>query len=84
MSKEIGLSQFIIVGNKVSNEEDKHFIADGLPDVKAAAFLPYSEGIRNADRDGVSALDGMENEERAIIEGLIDTIWKFSQKDKQA
>jgi CO dehydrogenase maturation factor len=83
MSKEIGISDFVIVGNKVSSEEDKHYIAGGLSDTKVSVFLPYSEGIRNADRDGVSVLTGMGNEERVVIEGLIDTIWNFPRKGKQ-
>ena len=81
MSREIGLTNFVIVGNKVSNEEDKRYISDGLADMKVSdttvsAFLPYSEGIRSSDRNGVSALAGMGDKERAVIEGLIDTIWK--------
>ena len=75
MSKEIGLKNFVIVGNKVSCDEDRRFIAGGL-DREVSAFLPYSEGIRNADRDGVSALEGMGTGERAVIETLIDTIGK--------
>ena len=39
-------------------------------------FLPYSEKIRNADRNGISALDGMSDDERAVIEKLIDMIWR--------
>ena len=76
MSKEIGIKSFAIVGNKVTSEDDKRYIANGLADMKVSAFLPYSEGIRGADRDGLSALAGMGDEERSIIEGLIDTIWK--------
>jgi CO dehydrogenase maturation factor len=76
MSKEIGLSKFIIIGNKITNEEDKRYVADGFSDMKVSAFLPYSESIRSADRDGVSALTGMGDEERSIVEGLIDTIWE--------
>jgi CO dehydrogenase maturation factor len=76
MSKEIGVNRFIIVGNKITCDEDKRFIANGLPNIEVSAFLPYCEGIRNADRDGLSALDGMEAAERAVIENLIDTIEK--------
>jgi CO dehydrogenase maturation factor len=79
MSKEIGIENFVIIGNKVTSDSDKRYIADALADIKVSAFLPYSEGIRNADRDGVSALAGMGDEERSIIEGLIDTIWKGKQ-----
>jgi len=76
MSKEIGLNNFVIVGNKVTCDDDKLYITNGLAGMQVAAFLPYSENIRGADRDGVSALAGMGDAERAIIEGLIDTIWK--------
>ena len=92
MSKEIGLKKFVIIGNKVTCDDDKRYIADGIaklsaeangqsshPAIKVAAFLPYSEGIRNADRDGVSALSGMGDEERSLIEGLVDTIWEGKQ-----
>jgi len=83
MSKEIGLKNFVIVGNKITNDEDKEFITKEI--VKIAAedskkidilFLPYSEKIRNADRDGVSALDGMNDGERAVINNLVDKIYK--------
>jgi len=79
MSKEIGIKNFVIIGNKVTGDDDKRYIADALAAFKVSAFLPYSEGIRNADRDGVSALAGMGDEERSIIEGLIDTVWKGKQ-----
>ena len=75
MSREIGLKNFIIVGNKITCDKDKQFIADGL-DMEVSAFLPFSEGIRGADRDGVSALAGMTEGERAVIEGIIEKIGK--------
>jgi CO dehydrogenase maturation factor len=74
LSKEIGLNNFVIAGNKITCEEDKRFIESGLSGLKVSAFLPYSEGIRLADRDGVSALDGMGGEERKSLENLIDAI----------
>ena len=74
LSGEIGLKDFVIVGNKITCNEDKQFISDGL-DMEVSAFLPYSENIRNADRDGLSALDGM-GKEQAVVETLINTMWK--------
>jgi len=75
MSKEIGLNNFVIVGNKITSEGDKQYITNGLAGMQVSAFLPYSENIRGADRDGVSALAGMRDAERAIIENIINTIW---------
>ncbi|WP_461247974.1 ATP-binding protein [Treponema sp. R6D11] len=80
MSKEIGLNNFVIVGNKVTCEDDKRFIANGLSGFNVSAFLPYSENIRKADRDGVSAFDGMNSEERASLETLVDLILKMPNR----
>ena len=77
MSKEIGLEKFVIVGNKITSEDDRRFISEELG-VRSEElfFLPYSERVRNSDRDGVSVLDGMNDEEKEVIEGLIDVVWK--------
>jgi len=83
MSKEIGLANFVIVGNKVTCEDDKHFIANRLSGFNMSAYLPYSENIRKADRDGVSALDGMNGEERAILENLVNLILKMPSRGKE-
>jgi CO dehydrogenase maturation factor len=80
MSKEIGLADFVIVGNKVTCEDDKRFIENGISGFSVSAFLPYSENIRKADRDGVSALDGMNGEERASLENLVDLILKMPNR----
>jgi len=75
MSKEIGLNNFVIVGNKITGEDDKQFINNQItPNDDRILFLPYSDKIRNADRDGLSALDGMSTDECAVIDKLIDQI----------
>ena len=78
MSKEIGLEKFIIAGNKITSEDDKKFISEQLSvNSEQIVFISYSERIRNADRDGISALDGMSDDERAVIEKIIDMIGKL-------
>ena len=76
MSRQIGLTDFIVIGNKTTCEDDEKFIADYFPDTGVAAFLPYSNGIRDSDRDGASAVSGMSGEERAVVENIIDMIKK--------
>ena len=86
MAGEIGIKNFAIVANKVSSDSDKSYIDGQLASNGISGgvsgrtippvYLPFSDGIRNADRDGVSALDGMNDGEKAVIESLIDTIWK--------
>jgi len=76
MSREIGLDRFVIVGNKVTGDEDREYIRAAFPELEVSAFLPYSRGIRDADRDGVSVLEGMGEGERTVIEGIIGEIEK--------
>ena len=76
LSREIGLNRFMIVGNKITNKEDRAYIASAFKEQEITAFLPYSQNIRNADRDGVSVLEGMNAEERVVIEGIISQLEK--------
>lgn len=62
MSKEIGIKKLVFVLNKVTGKEDEEFIRKSLPNAEIIATIPYSPKIRNADRDGVSVLDALENE----------------------
>jgi len=76
LSREIGLTNFLLVGNKITGEEDRQYISNAFPERVISAFLPYSESIRSADREGFSALSGMRPEEKAIMKDIIDQIWK--------
>ncbi|HNX13958.1 MAG TPA: AAA family ATPase [Oscillospiraceae bacterium] len=58
MTKEIGLKNVVLVGNKAANQADEDFIRDSLPGQEIITILPYSEAVRSADRDGKSVLDG--------------------------
>jgi len=71
LSKEIGLNKFLLVGNKVMSEEDKQYIKDAFPDQEITVFLPFSENIRQADRDGISALDAFGAEEKKAVEEIV-------------
>ena len=62
MTKEIGLKKVLFVGNKVTGKADEDFIRAALPGQEFLTFIPYSQTIRNADRDGVSVLDVLETD----------------------
>ncbi|MCC6045809.1 MAG: AAA family ATPase [Ignisphaera sp.] len=57
LSKDIGVKNFTVIGNKVMSEEDKVFIEKALSDVKILGHLPYDENVVKADRLGVAVLD---------------------------
>jgi CO dehydrogenase maturation factor len=60
MAAEIGLAKLAVVGNKSAGAADEEFIRSALPGRNILAVLPFSEGLRMADRDGVSVLDAMD------------------------
>ena len=79
MSRHIGISRFIIAGNKINGERDRAFIKDAFPAFDVTDFLPYSESIRDADMSGAAALDGMGLSERDIMKGLVNRIITFKE-----
>ena len=76
MANEIGLRRFIVVGNKITSKDDEEYIIKSMPNQKIAAFMPYAQNIREADRDGVSVLDAFNPEQVKVIENLIAEIGK--------
>jgi CO dehydrogenase maturation factor len=70
MSREIGLRRIQLVGNKIGDTKDEHFILNKFPDFDFLGIIPFSEKIRQNDRDGKSVLDGLS-------EGIVDRFRKM-------
>lgn len=70
MAGEIGIKKIAFVANKVLGAEDEAFLRGALPDGEIIAMIPYSDSIRSADRDGVSVLDALDGEIKAVFDGL--------------
>lgn len=64
MSREIGIKRVVFVANKVTGEADREFLREALPKREILAFFPYRNQIRDADRDGVSPYDCLDDETR--------------------
>ncbi len=76
MADEIGLKNLMLVGNKVQDSQDEEFIRSSFPNHPLGASIPYLEGLRKSDRDGVSVLEGMREEETALLKGLLKSVGK--------
>jgi CO dehydrogenase maturation factor len=57
LAADIGVREVLMVGNKVRDESDAEFLRTSLADAPFLGFLPDSDSVRLADRDGVSAWD---------------------------
>ena len=78
MSKDIGIKKLAFVLNKVAGAEDEEFIRQSLPGQEILAVIPYSNSIRNADRDGVSVLDVLDGELSLKFKEVINKIAGYS------
>lgn len=62
MSQEIGIKNIKWIGNKITNQNDQSFIRSSFPKTATLGFIPFSESIRTADRQGHSAIDGIQSD----------------------
>lgn len=74
MANEIGIKKLVAVANKVTGKEDAQFIKDNLLGIKVIATIPYSKVIRNADREGISVLDVLDDDLKVVFEEMFKQI----------
>ncbi len=57
MAGQIGIRDIRMVANKITGLEDERFVRSALDGYPVLGMIPYCQGIRTADRGGVSVLD---------------------------
>jgi CO dehydrogenase maturation factor len=75
LAADLGVAEVLVVGNKVRDEADADFLRGEFEGAQFLGFLPDSDAVRLADRDGRSAwgADAAFTEAiRAIAVALID------------
>jgi len=61
LSREIGLQEFRIIGNKVQDEDQERWIRSHFPHSLILGMIPYSEAIRDADRNERPLIDILDD-----------------------
>jgi CO dehydrogenase maturation factor len=74
MAKEIGLEDLRVVANKVASPGDEQFVRAGLPGREILACIPFSEAIRDADRAGLSVLEGLSDDASARLDAVLQAL----------
>lgn len=74
MATEIGLTRIAVVLNKVRSDDDERYLRESLPGYDIAASFPFSDRLLASDRDGVSVIDGMDEDLRGRFESLLDSL----------
>ena len=75
LSREIGLRQFRVIGNKVQDEDQERWIRSHFPASLIVGMIPYSEAIRDADRKEQPLIDILDDRLRtefgAVFSALV-------------
>ncbi len=77
MAADIGLSDVCVVANKVTDAEDRRFLREALPDLDILGWLPFSDRLRTADREGRSVLDGADDD---LVTCLRDILGRLDER----
>jgi CO dehydrogenase maturation factor len=74
LAREIGITRFSIIGNKVVGQAQQRWIKDKFPSGQVIGMIPYSETILNADLKGRSLIDELDQDLRAEFSKIYKTL----------
>jgi len=57
LAEDIGIKKCYVVGNKITDDADRQFITNNLPDFDVLGFISQNSKIVEADRKGISPYD---------------------------
>ena len=66
LARDIGLRNIGVVANKIRSEKEKEFLTANMADFQFLGFIPYDEGIAEADRTGLPLVDSSEKVMREV------------------
>jgi len=74
LSREIGLQEFRIIGNKVQDEDQERWIRSHFPPSLILGMIPYSETIRDADRNERPLIDILDDRLQAEFTAVFSAL----------
>ncbi|NIM93195.1 MAG: AAA family ATPase [Anaerolineales bacterium] len=57
LAQDLKVEHIFLVGCKVQNKEDEHFIKEHSPGLQVLGYIPDDPAVREADRQGIAAYD---------------------------
>ncbi|UCD71689.1 MAG: AAA family ATPase [Syntrophobacterales bacterium] len=73
LATDLGVKRVLIVGNKITTEEDRKIIEEHLSDFNVLGHLSFNQKILQADRDGVSPYD-IDDRVKAEVGEIIERL----------
>lgn len=76
LAADLGIEKVFVIGNKIVDDSDREIIKEGVAPMDVIGYMEISEGIRDADRKGVSGYDNDDNLKR-LAEELCNELEKL-------
>lgn len=61
LGQDIGIKNIVVLGNRVTSEQDKTLIRESMPDYPILGFIPELDEVIQADRDGTRPFNDVNN-----------------------
>jgi CO dehydrogenase maturation factor len=78
LGEDLHLKKMMIVGNKVTSDEDRRIIEENLPDFPVLGHMSFNPKVIQADREGRSPYD-MDEKIREEVRGILKELEKKIQ-----
>ena len=59
LGQDIGIKNIVVIGNRVRSDADREMIKESMKDYKILGFIPETEEIAEADRNGIRPFDNI-------------------------
>jgi len=80
LAHDIGLTRLWLVGNKLRNEEERHFLETESPGMPILGMLPADLGVQEADRLGIPVYEHVPSL-REAAEGMVKELDTHLERD---
>jgi CO dehydrogenase maturation factor len=74
LSREIGIKEIRLIGNKVVDQDDEEFIQSSFPDIPIELFIPFDQSIRKSDKSGGSIMESIDPRLITDFDSLLDRL----------
>lgn len=67
LGQDIGIKNIVVLGNRVTSDQDKILIRESMPDYQILGFIPEMDEVIQADRDGTRPFDNVANIPEEVV-----------------
>ena len=80
LAPQVNIRDVRFVGNKINSDADRAYLQEHLGAQNVIGFIPYSDRIRQADRDSIPLMTHLDGHLLSIFEAIYKKLLTFEKK----